>query len=112
MAPEGASYYLADVLSSTIGLADASGAVLTAYTYEPFGRTASVGAPGGNTFQYTGREQEVLGLYYYRARYYHPILGRFLAEDPVKIMGGSVNFYAYVKNRPLNFTDPTGLLLL
>ncbi len=48
---KGASCYLADVLSSTIGLADASGAILTAYTYEPFGRTASVGAPGGNTFQ-------------------------------------------------------------
>jgi RHS repeat-associated protein len=110
--PEGESYYLADGLSSTVALMDRSGAITTAYTYEPFGRTATAGTPSGNPLQYTGREREPAGLYYYRARYFSPPLGRFLAEDPIKIVGGSLNFYAYVKNSPLRFTDPTGLLLL
>lgn len=110
--PEGESYYLADGLSSTVALVNASGTPSTTYTYEPFGRTATAGTPSGNSFQYTGRELEPFGLYYYRARYYAPTLGRFLGEDPIKIMGTDLNFYAYVKNRPSKFTDPTGLLLL
>jgi RHS repeat-associated protein len=110
--PQEESYYLADLLSSTVALSDASGVLRTTYTYEPFGRTAVAGLQSANPFQYTGRERERSGLYYYRARYFDPTLARFLAEDPIKIVGGSLNFYAYVKNRPLNFTDPTGLLLL
>jgi RHS repeat-associated protein len=49
-----------------------------------------------------------LGLYYYKARFYAPQLGRFLQTDPV---GGAddLNLYAYVGNNPINFTDPSGL---
>lgn len=46
---------------------------------------------------------------YYRARYYHPRLQRFIAEDPSGFLGGDVNMYAYVLNRPLNYNDPYGL---
>jgi hypothetical protein len=46
-------------------------------------------------------------LYYYRARYYHPGLQRFISEDPIGFVGG-VNFYTYVDNRPLDFVDPEG----
>lgn len=45
---------------------------------------------------------------YYRARYYDPIVGRFLGEDPSDF-GGGINFYAYVANDPLNWNDPLGL---
>jgi RHS repeat-associated protein len=45
---------------------------------------------------------------YYRARYYDPSPGRFLSEDPARF-GGGFDFYAYVKNDPVDFTDPTGL---
>ncbi len=44
----------------------------------------------------------------YRARYYDPNIGRFISEDPIQFVGG-VNFYAYVKNNPINLTDPFGL---
>jgi RHS repeat-associated protein len=47
-------------------------------------------------------------LKYYRARYYHPDLQRFVSEDPIGFAGGDVNLYAYVFNDPLNNTDPTG----
>jgi RHS repeat-associated protein len=48
-------------------------------------------------------------LYYYRARYYHPQLQRFISEDPIGFAGGDVNLYGYVANNPLSFTDPFGL---
>ena len=58
-------------------------------------------------FQYTGRENDGNGLYYYRARYYNPSIGRFISEDPIGFRGG-INFYAYVRNNPTLFKDPTG----
>jgi len=45
---------------------------------------------------------------YYRARYYDPMAGRFLSEDPIGF-DGSNNFYTYVGNDPINWTDPLGL---
>ena len=62
-----------------------------------------------NSFQYTARESDAeTGLYYYRARYYDPNTGRFLNEDPLEF-GAGVNFYAYVENNPVNWTDSLGL---
>ena len=46
-------------------------------------------------------------LYYMRARYYDPDLGRFLSEDPIGISGG-LNLYAYAGNDPVNMWDPSG----
>jgi uncharacterized protein RhaS with RHS repeats len=49
-----------------------------------------------------------LGLYYYKARMYSPMLGRFLQADPVGY-AEDLNWYAYVGSNPINFSDPTGL---
>jgi len=46
-------------------------------------------------------------LYYYRARYYDPVLKRFMSQDPVGI-NADLNFYAFVKGDPVNYIDPTG----
>jgi RHS repeat-associated protein len=43
------------------------------------------------------------------ARYYDPSIGRFISEDPIGLKGSGTNFYAYVKNDPINLTDPLGL---
>ena len=51
-----------------------------------------------------------LGIYNYRARYYNPSTGRFLSEDPIGFAGRDTNLYRYVKNNPIRFRDPTGLL--
>jgi RHS repeat-associated protein len=125
------SYFLTDALGSPVGITDAAGVVQTDYTYEPFGWTTVAGTPNSNSYQYTGRENDGTGLYYYRARYYHPALQRFVSEDPLnlatarlfkQVIGSSdpvcsalqkdsqrLNLYTYVKNRPLNSLDPTGL---
>ena len=42
-------------------------------------------------------------------RHYDPEVGRFTAKDPIGFAGGDTNLYAYVRNNPVNFTDPSGL---
>ncbi len=105
----GLQTFLDDGLGSTLALTDSTGAVVTEYTYDPFGKTTFTGATSTNTFQYTGRENDGTGLYYYRARYYHPGLQRFLSQDPIGFAGGDFNLYAYVGNDPANSYDPLGL---
>ncbi len=107
----GVSVLLSDALGSTVALTDPAGAVQTQHTYEPFGATSTTGAASANPFQYTGRENDGTGLYYYRARYYHPGLQRFVSQDPFTVLGGDVNYYLYAANNPTNLGDPTGLLL-
>lgn len=105
----GAFTPLKDGLDSVIGLVDANGNILTSYTYDPFGNTTVAGAASANPSQYTGRENEGNGLYFYRARYYSPLLGRFISEDPLGVGGGDLNLYSYVFNSPTNLVDPSGL---
>jgi hypothetical protein len=48
---------------------------------------------------------------YYRARYYHPTLQRFVSEDPLGFAGSGPNSYSYTSNSPTNFGDPSGLTI-
>ena len=106
---DGAFLFIADALGSTVAVTDPAGGVVTEYTYEPFGATTATTPGVPNPFQFTGRENDGLaGLYYYRARYYHPDLQRFISEDPIKLVGG-VNLFVYVGNAPARFVDPQGL---
>jgi len=104
----GTQAFLTDALGSTIALADVAGTGRTSYTYEPFGHTTLIGAATTNSFEYTGRENDGTGLYYYRARYYHPRFQRFLSQDPIGLRGGP-NLYSYVHGNPLRWVDPLGL---
>jgi RHS repeat-associated protein len=63
------------------------------------------------TYGYTGREPDATGIVFYRARYYHPGIGRFASRDPMGMVD-SVSPYAYVNNSPVNFTDPSGEFLM
>ena len=101
-------YYHTDALGSTLALTDDTGFPQTTYSYDPFGNTVITGE-STNPFQYTGRENDGTGVYYYRFRYYDPHLHRFISEDPIRFYGGDVNLYSYVKNSPLNWGDPSGL---
>jgi RHS repeat-associated protein len=107
----GGRNFLTDALGSSIALADSTGVIQTQYTYEPFGNTSAGGAASANSYQYTGRENDGTGMYYYRGRYYNPTLQRFISEDPLQLGGGQPNFYAYVLNDPLLYIDPSGLTI-
>ncbi len=103
----GTRAFLTDALGSSLALIDNLGVVQTSYTYAPFGATTATGVASANATQFTGRENDGTGLYYYRARYQDPILGRFMSEDPIGIHGG-FDLYSYVGNAPTNLVDPLG----
>src|SRR2546426_481386 len=72
----GTEQYFTDAVGSTVAMVDGAGTVQTEYSYEPFGGTTATGASSGNELHYTGRENDGTGVYYYRARYYHPGFSR------------------------------------
>jgi RHS repeat-associated protein len=99
-------YLHANHQGSVIAISNSSGTTLEKNTYDPNG------VPGEfNTsrFQFTGQAYiPELGLYYFKARFYSPILGRFIQPDPVGYKD-DMNLYAYVAGDPLNRNDPLGL---
>jgi RHS repeat-associated protein len=101
-------YYLTDALNSVIAQTKADGSVQNFYNYSPYGAAKAFGQDEGNTIRFTSRENDETGLYFYRARYYEPQIGRFISEDPARFDAG-VNMYAYVMNNPISFVDPLGL---
>jgi RHS repeat-associated protein len=103
------SYYEQDGIGSVTSLSNSAGALANTYVYDSYGKlTASTGTTA-NPLHFTGRElDQESGLYYDRARYYDPSVGRFLSEDPIRFHGG-IDFYAYVENNPVVFIDPSGL---
>jgi RHS repeat-associated protein len=105
----GRAYFLTDALNSTIALTSTTGAIQNTYSYDPYGNTSQSGTGFTNPYQYTGREVDSPGLYYYRARYYSPMMGGFISEDPTWFAGGQNSFYAYAGGDPISGTDPTGL---
>ncbi|QKT03787.1 RHS repeat-associated core domain-containing protein [Ectothiorhodospiraceae bacterium 2226] len=104
---EGDRAHLTDLLGSVLALTDEDGSVSTRYHYSPYGEVLSAGEASDNPLQYTGRENDQTGLYYYRARYYDPVLKRFVSRDPIGL-GGGLNFYAYVGGSPIGYVDPEG----
>jgi RHS repeat-associated protein len=103
------STQLTDALGSTIGWVGSGQSIATSYTYQPFGATTVGGTPNGSSHEFTGRENDGTGLYFYRARYYSPTFQRFIAQDPIGFAGHDSNLYRYTFDSPLQFEDPLGL---
>ncbi|MFH1261921.1 MAG: RHS repeat-associated core domain-containing protein [Pseudomonadota bacterium] len=84
------------------------------FTYKPYGDHLGTNSslPGPESLGYTGQRQDSsTGLLYLHARYYDPVLGRFISPDPI-VPGNltvHLNRYAYADNDPINKTDVNGM---
>ena len=81
------------------------------YAYTPFGIIADQVETVPQPFKFVGQHgvmTEPNGLYYMRARFYDPNIGRFISEDPLGFGGGGINLYIYCNNNPLLLIDPEG----
>ena len=97
---------------NTTALTDATQNIVNSYAYDPFGQVLDEQETIPQPFKFVGQfgvMAESYGLYYMRARYYDPGVGRFISEDPIGFAGGDVNLFAYVKDDPVSFIDPWGL---
>jgi RHS repeat-associated protein len=102
-------YYHADGLGSVIALTDDRGRVVQDCEYDSLGNLHDQKNRIKQPYTYTGREWDrETGLYFYRARYYDPMEGRFISKDPIGFKGG-INLYSYTDQNPVNFIDPYGL---
>jgi RHS repeat-associated protein len=100
---------LTDALGSVVAETRADQTIATAYGYSPYGETFRSGEDSGNSTQYTGRENDGTGMYFYRARYYDPMIKRFANRDPLETLMRIVQQYWYADDDPLMNVDPLGL---
>jgi RHS repeat-associated protein len=108
VSPAATYYYHFDALGSVVALTNSSGNTVEVYEYSIFGQVGASDPNHPNRFLFTGREfDKETGLYYYRARYYKPEIGRFLQADSVGY-GAGMNLYRYCSNNPWNMGDPYG----
>jgi RHS repeat-associated protein len=108
--PTSLNWALADRLGTVDLIVDDKGAVIDRVTFDSFGNKVSESDPDkAFRFGFTGRELDPeTGLYYYRARYYDPLVGRFISVDSIGFQAGDTNLYRYVFNSPTRGIDPTG----
>ncbi len=112
----GLQYLLTDHLGSTVAVINASGTLTSQQRYLPFGaaRTIPNSPILGTDLTYTGQrklDDGMGGIMDYKARFYSPVLGRFLQPDsiiPDQFNPQSWNRFSYVLGNPIRFNDPTG----
>ena len=107
-------FFLTDGLGSTRALLNSSGGISDTYTFDAFGNLLTAASSGTtpNHYRYTGEQWDnELGMYYLRARYMSPAMGRFWSRDtfeghPTDPL--SLHRYLYVHGNPVNGVDPSG----
>lgn len=107
-------YTHSDMRGNIVLITDMEGKIVSTFSYSPFGKlTATKGKFKPPILFGAHRYEPLFDLYYMRARFYDPVAGRFLSPDPEK---GSIedslstNPYLYVKNSPIDYNDPLGLI--
>lgn len=108
----GTQYYHQDFINSNRLATNGAGKARYTALYKPFGEAYAVKGPDKPRYKFGGQELDESGLYYFNARYYDPVTGRFISADDRP--GGSpdrhdiYNRYAYTLNNPVQYTDPSG----
>jgi RHS repeat-associated protein len=102
--------YHYDSRGSTVALSGADGQATDRIQYSIYGRVTRRTGITSTPFLFNGRYgvMEENGLYYMRARYYDPMIRRFINADPLGMAGG-LNWYVYADGNPVSMIDPFGL---
>ena len=104
---EGYHSYHLDEQNSTAYITDSGRRIENSYQYDAFGVIREKNENVYNRILYTGQQyDQVTGQHYLRARYYNPVLGRFLQEDVYR--GDGLNLYVYCENNSVIYYDPSG----
>ena len=105
-------FLLGDHLGSTSVTALASGAFDTETRYYPWGGVRWASGTTPTDYRFTGQQEIAsIGLYFYNSRFYDASLGRFISPDSIIPNPGdpvSFDHFAYVRNNPLKYSDPSG----
>ena len=107
------TFYLFNGHGDVVQLTDAIGTVIKSYVYDAFGIELNPDPSDTNVFRYCGEYfDKETGTIYLRARYYDPVIGRFITEDSYR--GGdrdplSLHLYAYGHSNPVFYADPSGM---
>ena len=93
-----------------VQLSNSSGVVVKNYDFSSFGVERDPDPADANPFRYCGEYfDKETGTVYLRARYYQPLSGRFLTEDPIK---DGLSWYIYAGDNPIFYLDPFGLAMV
>jgi RHS repeat-associated protein len=105
-------YYLEDGMGNIRFVTNSNGDKVMGYNYDPYGSIRNTNGSSDNTLQFKAEPYESdHGLYYMRARFYDPTIGRFISRDPFEGTLNnpqSQNGFAFAYNNPLNLSDPSG----
>jgi len=103
------AWYLYDGLGCVIGEMADDGTMTATRTYKAFGAVQSATGNGVSNHKFCGSlghtADDSTGLTYMRARYYDPVIGRFISEDPKR---DSANWYTYCYDNPVSASDSSG----
>ena len=101
-------HYASDEMSSVTHVVDGENEeILNRYEYDAWGNLTTCEEKVHNRFRFNGQQYDpVSQQYYLRARYYNPVIGRFTQEDSYNVDG--LNLYAYCRNNPVYYVDPSG----
>ncbi len=108
-------HYHYDIRGNVNAITDQDGNIVQHLEYKPYGELAVAEISGADNLMYRfdGKAlDEETGLYYYGKRFYNPALGRWMSADPTvqhSYDPQDLNRYAYCRNNPIIYTDPTGL---
>ena len=99
-------HYASDEMGSITHVAEGKD-VLNRYDYDAWGNLTLCEETVENRFKFNGQQYDPISQQYYlRARYYNPVIARFTQEDTYR--GDGLNLYAYCRNNPVYYTDPSG----
>ncbi len=100
-------HYASDEMSSITHVVGENEEILNHYEYDAWGNLTVCEEKVQNRFRFNGQQYDPISQQYYlRARYYNPVIGRFTQEDSYNVDG--LNLYAYCRNNPVSYVDPSG----